>query len=97
MDVSDEVLRRSFDELNEINKELMTVAIGCAKVLDSCSSSPKIKVQLHDHGVIQLMSRFLSSKHIQLIVPMMGVVQQCADMVLTLNFSLHIDRNLHQL
>ncbi|XP_050460340.1 armadillo repeat-containing protein gudu isoform X2 [Cataglyphis hispanica] len=80
MDVPDEVLRRPYDELNEINKELVAVAIGCAKVLDSLSSSPKVKEELRKHGVVRLMSRFLRSKHTHLIIPMMGVVQQCADL-----------------
>lgn len=81
MDVSDEVLRRPYDELSETNKELMAVAIGCTKVLDSLSSSPKVKEELRKHGVVPLMSRFLKSRHIQLITPMTGVVQQCADLV----------------
>ncbi|XP_011152258.1 armadillo repeat-containing protein gudu [Harpegnathos saltator] len=80
MDVPDEVLRRPYDELNETNKELVAVAVGCAKVLDSLSSSPKVKEELRKHGVVRLMSRFLRSRHTQLIVPTMGVVQQCADL-----------------
>ncbi|XP_020288030.1 armadillo repeat-containing protein 4 [Pseudomyrmex gracilis] len=80
MDVPDEVLRRSYDELSETSKELVAVAIGCAKVLDSLSSSPKVKEELRKHGVVRLMSRFLRSKHTQLIIPTMGVVQQCADL-----------------
>lgn len=90
MDVPDEVLRRPYDELSEANKELMTVAIGCAKVLDSLSSSPKIKEELRKYGVVRLMSRFLRSKHTQLIVPTMGVVQQCADLVYQIFYSLTI-------
>lgn len=81
MDVPDEVLRRSNNELSEISKELVAVAIGCAKVLDSLGSSPKIKEELREHGVVRLMSRFLRSKHTQLIIPTMGIVQQCADLV----------------
>lgn len=81
MNVPDEVLRRPYDELNETNKELVAVAVGCAKVLDSLGSSPKIKEELRKHGVVRLMSRFLRSKHTLLIVPTMGVVQQCADLV----------------
>ncbi|EFN73929.1 Armadillo repeat-containing protein 4 [Camponotus floridanus] len=80
MDVPNEILRRPYDELSEVNKELVAVAIGCAKVLDSLSSSPKVKEELRKHGVVRLMSRFLRSKHTQLIIPTMGVVQQCADL-----------------
>ncbi|KAG5316169.1 ARMC4 protein, partial [Acromyrmex insinuator] len=80
MDVPDEVLRWSYDELSEASKELVAVAIGCAKVLDSLGSSPKVKEELRKYGVVRLMSRFLKSKHTQLIVPTMGIVQQCADL-----------------
>lgn len=81
MDVSDTILRRPYDDLNEINKELVAVAIGCAKVLDSVCSSPKVREELRKHGIVKLMERFLKSKHISLIIPMMGAVQQCANMV----------------
>jgi len=88
MDVPDEVLRRSYDDLNEVNKQLVMVAIACAKVLDSLSSSPKVKEELYQYGVVPLMLRFLRSKHIRLIVPTMGAVQQCADLVFNPNFLL---------
>lgn len=90
MDVPNEILRRPYDELSEVNKELVAVAIGCAKVLDSLSSSPKVKEELRKHGVVRLMSRFLRSKHTQLIIPTMGVVQQCADLVYRIFFTAYL-------
>ncbi|XP_003396822.2 armadillo repeat-containing protein gudu isoform X1 [Bombus affinis] len=78
MDVPDSILRTPYNELNETNKELVAVAIGCAKVLDSLSSSPKVRDVLHKFGVVKLMERFLKSHHTSLVVPMMGAVQQCA-------------------
>ncbi|XP_012145678.1 armadillo repeat-containing protein gudu isoform X1 [Megachile rotundata] len=78
MDIPDITLKRSYDDLSETNKELLAVAIGCAKVLDSLSSSPKVKEQLHKHGVVKIMERFLKSGHTSLVIPMMGAVQQCA-------------------
>ncbi|XP_033325285.1 armadillo repeat-containing protein gudu [Megalopta genalis] len=80
MDVPDSILRQPFDTSNEVNKELMSVAIACAKVLDSLSSSPKIKEELRKHGAVKIMERFLKSKHTSLVIPMMGSVQQCAVM-----------------
>ncbi|XP_033214175.1 armadillo repeat-containing protein gudu [Belonocnema kinseyi] len=80
MDIPDTVLQRSPENLNEIDKELMAVAIGCAKVLDSLSSSPKIKEELRKFGVVFLMARYLKSQSVDLIIPMMGAVQQCADL-----------------
>ncbi|XP_015586959.1 armadillo repeat-containing protein gudu isoform X2 [Cephus cinctus] len=80
MDVPDVILQRSLEDLNEVERELVAVAVGCAKVMDSLSSSPKIKEELRRHGVVFLMARFLRSQHTHLIIPMMGSVQQCADL-----------------
>ncbi|XP_076248300.1 armadillo repeat-containing protein gudu [Calliopsis andreniformis] len=80
MDIPDNILQRPYENLNEVNRELVNVAIGCAKVLDSLSSSPKITEELRKHGVVKLMERFLKSVHTSLIIPMMGTVQKCAAM-----------------
>ncbi|KZC04660.1 Armadillo repeat-containing protein 4 [Dufourea novaeangliae] len=80
MDVPDSILRQPYDSLNETNKDLVIVAIACAKVLDSLSSSPKVKEELRKHGVVNIMERFLKSKHTSLVIPMMGTVQQCASL-----------------
>lgn len=85
MNIPDNVLQRSFDELNNIQKELVKVAIGGAKALNSIAKSPKIKAELQRHGVVQLMARFLKSVHTNLIIPIMGTVQQCADLVIFIN------------
>ncbi|XP_047343609.1 outer dynein arm-docking complex subunit 2 isoform X2 [Vespa velutina] len=80
MDIPDNVLQRSFDELNNIQKELVRVAIGGARALNSIAKSPKIKAELQKYGVVQHMARFLKSVHTNLIIPIMGTVQQCADL-----------------
>ncbi|KAL2717698.1 armadillo repeat-containing protein gudu isoform X1 [Vespula squamosa] len=80
MDIPDNILHRPFNELNNIQKELIKVTIGGAKVLNSIAKSPKIKAELHKNGVVQLMARFLKSVHTNLIIPIMGTVQQCADL-----------------
>lgn len=81
MDVPDSILQTPYNNLNEANKELIKVAIACAKVLDSLSSSPKIRELLHNYGVVNHMERFLKSQHISLIIPMIGTIQQCANRV----------------
>ena len=81
MDVPDSVVQRDPDDLDDSERELLAVAIGCAKVLNSLSSSPKIKEELRKHGAVALIARFLKSQTTELIVPMMGAVQQCADLV----------------
>ncbi|XP_035743716.1 armadillo repeat-containing protein gudu-like isoform X1 [Vespa mandarinia] len=80
MDIPDNVLQRSFDELNNIQKELLRVAVGGARALNSIAKSPKIKAELQKYGVVQHMARFLKSVHTNLIIPIMGTVQQCADL-----------------
>ncbi|CAK9833273.1 Armadillo repeat-containing protein gudu [Anthophora retusa] len=80
MDVPDAILLTNYDDLNETNQELIAVAIGCARVLDSLSSSPKVRENLRTYGVVKHMERFLKSHHTSLIIPMMGTVQQCAIM-----------------
>ncbi|XP_058808865.1 armadillo repeat-containing protein gudu [Phymastichus coffea] len=80
MDVPDKVIQRKAKDLDENDKELLAVAIGCAKVLNSLSSSPKIKEELRKNGAVFLIARFLKSQITELIVPMMGAVQQCADL-----------------
>ncbi|KAK0080204.1 hypothetical protein PV325_000302 [Microctonus aethiopoides] len=80
MDIPESVLNRNSDQLNESERQDIAVAIACAKVLASLSSSPKIKEELRKHGVVFFMSRFLRSLHIDLIIPIMGAIQQCADL-----------------
>ncbi|KAK2589161.1 hypothetical protein KPH14_001979 [Odynerus spinipes] len=82
MDIPDNILRRSFDELNNIQKEFLAVAVGCAKVLNNIAISPKVRIHLQKHGVVLLMARFLKSHHIDLIIPIMGTVQLCADLAI---------------
>lgn len=81
MDVPDTVVQKKAEDLDENEKEILAVAIGCAKVLNSLSSSPKIKEELRKHGAVFLIARFLKSQTTELIVPMMGAVQQCSDLV----------------
>lgn len=81
MDIPDSVLQTNPKQLNESERQHVAVAIACAKVLDALSSSPKIKEELRKHGVVFFFSRFLKSTHIDLIIPIMGAIQQCADLV----------------
>ncbi|XP_014206487.1 armadillo repeat-containing protein gudu, partial [Copidosoma floridanum] len=80
MDVPDAVVLRPAKDLDDVEREQLAVAIGCAKLLNSLSSSPKIQEELRKHGVMFLIARFLKSRCTDLIVPLMGAVQQCADL-----------------
>lgn len=84
MDVSDSIIKNAPENLNEIQLELMAVAIGCAKVVNSLSSSPKVKEELRKYGVVMLLARYLKSPDPNLIIPLTGVIQQCADLVVTM-------------
>lgn len=95
MDVPDKVIRKSAESLGEDDKDLLNVAIGGAKVLNSLGSSPKIQEELRKNGVIFLISRFLKSKSTNLIVPMMGAVQQCADSVRLLRIEARFQKNFN--
>lgn len=86
----DSVVLQPPENLSDTDKELLSVAIGCAKVLNSLSSSPKIKAELRRHGAVFLIARFLKSSTTELIVPTMGAVQQCADLVGRRRVSSHL-------
>lgn len=81
MDIPDQVLQMPYEKLNSVQRELVAVATASAKVLDSITKSPKVKEELRRNGVVFLMARFLRSQHTELIISMMGAVQQCANMV----------------
>ncbi|XP_014220319.1 armadillo repeat-containing protein gudu [Trichogramma pretiosum] len=79
MDVPESIVWRSPEELDDNEKEMLTVAIGCAKVLNSICTSPKIKEELRKHGAIFLIARYLKSSTTDLVIPTMGAVQLCSD------------------
>ncbi|KAL7301246.1 hypothetical protein TKK_0006206 [Trichogramma kaykai] len=81
MDVPESIVWRSPEELDDNEKEMLTVAIGCAKVLNSICTSPKIKEELRKHGAIFLIARYLKSSTTELVIPTMGAVQLCSDVV----------------
>lgn len=91
MDVPDSVITRKPEELDETELELLNVGIGCAKALNSMTSSPKIKEELRKHGVMFLIARFLKSEVTDLVVPTMGAVQQCSDIVRAAVMSFSLD------
>lgn len=81
MDVPESVVLRPAEELDANERELLDVAIGCAKLLNSLSKGRKVKEELRKHGVVFLMSRFLKSSTTALVIPTMGAVYQCSDIV----------------
>ncbi|XP_026289106.2 armadillo repeat-containing protein gudu [Frankliniella occidentalis] len=58
--------------------ELVDVVVAGARALWALSTSQKNKEAMRKTGVVRLLARLLRSGHNDIIVPIMGTVQQCA-------------------
>ncbi|CRK87151.1 CLUMA_CG000960, isoform A [Clunio marinus] len=66
------------ENLTQIQKEQLDMAVAGARALWSLSESRHNKEIMRISGVVPLMARLLKSTHIDVAVPIMGCVQQCA-------------------
>jgi armadillo repeat-containing protein 4 len=64
--------------LTEDDKEFVGIARAGSKALWSLSESKHNKEIMRKCGVIPLMAMLLKSIHIDVVVPIMGTIQQCA-------------------
>jgi armadillo repeat-containing protein 4 len=69
------------DNLTQSQKEQLAMATAGARALWSLSESRHNKELMRRSGVVPLMARLLKSIHIEVVVPIMGCVQQCASQV----------------
>lgn len=69
------------DLLIQNQKEQLAMATAGARALWSLSESRHNKEIMRRSGVVPLMARLLQSIHIEVVVPIMGCVQQCASQV----------------
>lgn len=69
------------DNLSQNQKEQLDMARAGARALWSLSESRHNKEIMRVSGVVPLMGRLLKSTHIDVVVPIMGCVQQCATQV----------------
>jgi uncharacterized membrane protein YqhA len=87
LDVPLSCLTTPQDSLSQSQKEQLNMATAGARALWSLSESRHNKEIMRRSGVVPLMARLLQSIHIDLIVPIMGCIQQCATQVSS--FQLH--------
>lgn len=69
------------DNLTQSQREQLDMARAGARALWSLSESRHNKEIMRTSGVVPLMGRLLKSTHIDVVVPIMGCVQQCATQV----------------
>lgn len=74
------------DNLSQSQREQLDMARAGARSLWSLSESRHNKEIMRTSGVVPLMGRLLKSTHIDVVVPIMGCVQQCATQVRTFSF-----------
>ncbi|XP_055710057.1 armadillo repeat-containing protein gudu [Phlebotomus papatasi] len=78
LDVPMRCLVTVWDNLNEDEKAVLTMAKAGARALWSLSESRHNKELMRRFGLVPLMGKLLKSVHIDIVVPIMGTVQQCA-------------------
>lgn len=81
LDVALSSLTTPQDNLTQSQKEQLAMATAGARALWSLSESRHNKEIMRRSGVVPLMARLLQSIHIEVVVPIMGCVQQCASQV----------------
>ena len=87
MDVSQTALTTPWNQLSIDDKELVQVAKGAAKALWSLSKSKRNREAMRKAGIVRLLARVLKSCHSEVIVPIMGTIQQCANEVNSITYS----------
>lgn len=86
LDVPLSCLITPIESLLQAQKEQLDMARAGARALWSLSESRHNKEIMRTSGVVPLMGRLLKSTNIEVVVPIMGCVQQCATQVGKLNF-----------
>lgn len=81
LDVSQTALTTPLEALTSDERELVEVARAGARALWSLSKSTRNREAMRKAGVVKLLARLLKSTHPDVIVPVMGTIQQCASEV----------------
>lgn len=81
LDVSNRVLATPIKGLSPEDKEEVCVATAGAKALWSVSQSKKNRDAMRKAGCVRLLARLLKSVHEDVVVPIMGIIQQCSSEV----------------
>lgn len=75
------LLKIEREALSDEEQQLLDMARAGAKALWSLSESRHNKEVMRRSGLVPLMAKLLKSIHIDVVVPIMGTVQQCASQV----------------
>ncbi|XP_050504963.1 armadillo repeat-containing protein gudu [Diabrotica virgifera virgifera] len=78
LDVKESLLKTPKDQLNEYDAEQVNIAKAATRALWSVSKSKKnIRVMMKS-GSVPLLARLLKSDHMDVVVPTIGTISQCA-------------------
>jgi armadillo repeat-containing protein 4 len=78
LDVNVSCLKIEKADLTDEEKEMVDIARAGSKALWALSESKHNKEIMRKSGVVPLMAMLLKSVHIDVVVPIMGTIQQCA-------------------
>lgn len=81
LDVNQKALMTQRAALTADERELVQVAQGGARALWSLSKSKRNREAMRKSGLVKLLAKLLKSCHSEVIVPIMGTIQQCASEV----------------
>lgn len=79
IDVDEKCLRTPWDNLTTEDKETVNLAKAGAKALWSLSLSRKNRVVMRKCGIIFLLAKLLRSIHLDVLLPTMGTIKECAN------------------
>lgn len=78
---------------SEVERDIEVARCG-ALALWSCSKSKKNKLAMKRAGVIPLLVRLLKSPHENMLIPVVGTLQECASEVSYLLLKFHVFNTL---
>ncbi|XP_054744710.1 armadillo repeat-containing protein gudu [Anastrepha obliqua] len=78
LDVNLRILKTPREELNASDLECLYMARAGARALWSLSLSRHNKELMRKSGIVPLMARLLKSCHTDVVIPIMGTIQECA-------------------
>jgi len=81
LDVNNHALITPIKDLSPEDKQEVQIARAGAKALWSISQSKKNRDEMRKAGCVRLLARLLKSVHRDVVVPIMGTLQQCASEV----------------
>lgn len=78
IDVSEKCLYTPWNQLNQEEKEMVNIAKAGTRALWSLSGSGKNRDVMRRSGVVFLLAKLLKSVHLDVVVPTVGTIEECA-------------------